>query len=369
VTKENAPDIVFVIGSMMSGGAERIASQLINRFVNQKHNVLLVTFSSEDDFYDIDPRCRRQNYSPKGNGAISRTINLIFKLRQVLVSRRPNLGVISFIDYSNVVTLVAALGLKIPVIVSERVHPAHHKVSLFVRLGRRFFYPKATSVVGQTTSVASYLSQRYGLKNVTVIPNPVKIKQKTCQGLIPFDPDWPKIVLFSVSRICDQKRLDVLVTAAVMLWKRHGFAVDIHIFGAGSSEEINNLFSLVPEGSSVKLEVKEPIKDVFEKCPKNGVFILTSDYEGFPNALVEAIAEGYPVFTSRFDGIEDVLANSAIEAVSFECGDASSLSDLIYRYFTDFDYSVASKKALLEAKNCFQPIEQIAPEFVRLMEN
>ena len=82
-----------------------------------------------------------------------------------------------------------------------------------------------------------------------------------------------------------------------MLWKRHGFAVDIHIFGAGSSGEINKLFSLVPEGSSVKLEVNEPIKDVFEKCPENGVFILTSDYEGFPNALVEAIAEGYPVFT------------------------------------------------------------------------
>ena len=82
------------------------------------------------------------------------------------------------------------------------------------------------------------------------------------------------------------------------------------------------------------------------------MFILTSDYEGFPNALVEAIAEGYPVFTSRFDGIEDVLPNSAIELVSFECGDASSLSDLIHRYFTDGDYSVASK-SLLEAKNCF----------------
>ena len=124
MTKESSPDIVFVIGSMMSGGAERIASQLINKFVNQKHNVLLVTFSSSDDFYDIDPRCVRANYKPKGNSAISRTINLIFKLRQVLVSRRPNLGVISFIDYSNVVTLLAALGLKIPVIVSERVHPA-----------------------------------------------------------------------------------------------------------------------------------------------------------------------------------------------------------------------------------------------------
>ena len=165
------------------------------------------------------------------------------------------------------VTLLAALGLNIPVIVSERVHPAHHKVSVFVRLGRRFFYPKATSVVGQTTSVATYLSQHYGLNNVTVIPNPVKIKQP-CQGLIPFDPNRPKIVLFSVSRICDQKRLDVLVTAAVMLWKRHGFAVDIHIFGAGSSGEMNNLFSLVPEGSSVKLEVNEPIKDVFEKMPR-----------------------------------------------------------------------------------------------------
>ena len=217
MTKESTPDIVFVIGSMMSGGAERIASQLINKFVNQKHNVLLVTFSSADDFYEIDPRCVRANYKPKGNSVISRTVNN-FQIEASISfsSSKPW----SYFVYRlfKCGYVVGRFRLKIPVIVSERVHPAHHKVSVFVRLGRRFFYPKATSVVGQTTSVATYLSQHYGLNNVTVIPNPVKIKQP-CQGLIPFDPDRPKIALFSVSRICDQKWLDVLVTAAVMLWK------------------------------------------------------------------------------------------------------------------------------------------------------
>ena len=120
--------IAFVIYSLSAGGAERVASTLINYWVGAGEQVTLVTLDSvEKDFYRIDARVKRialglTSESKNWREFIGNNLRRVQSLRALFRSSEFDV-VVSFIDKTNVLVLLATLGLGVPVIVSEQYRP------------------------------------------------------------------------------------------------------------------------------------------------------------------------------------------------------------------------------------------------------
>ena len=142
--------IVFVIYSLAAGGAERVASTMINHWVDAGEQVTLVTFDSvEKDFYRIDARVKRIALGLTGESKsrrefIGNNLRRVKSLRAFFRSSEFDV-VVSFIDKANVLVLMATLGLGVPVIVSERNDPRKHAIGSVTAGLRRLLYPSRPS--------------------------------------------------------------------------------------------------------------------------------------------------------------------------------------------------------------------------------
>jgi GalNAc-alpha-(1->4)-GalNAc-alpha-(1->3)-diNAcBac-PP-undecaprenol alpha-1,4-N-acetyl-D-galactosaminyltransferase len=115
--------IIFVIPSLAAGGAERVATSLVNYWSGVGEEVTLATLDFEEaDFYSLSPSVERValglgEVSSSGLHRIDKNFRRVRRLRQVIRQSRPDV-VISFLAYTNVLVLTAALGLGVPVVVS-----------------------------------------------------------------------------------------------------------------------------------------------------------------------------------------------------------------------------------------------------------
>ena len=167
----------LIISSLNSGGAERVLSDLANYWVSKGHQVTLVTLASPDvkPFYPLDSKVRliQLNQTQNESSFLTRLGNIlrrVFCLRTALKTLNPDV-VLSFVDVMNLTALLASVGLKTPVIVSERTHPFYHKLPSLYQGLRTILYPKAFRVAVQTQSAADFFKSP---RNLLVIPNAVK---------------------------------------------------------------------------------------------------------------------------------------------------------------------------------------------------
>jgi GalNAc-alpha-(1->4)-GalNAc-alpha-(1->3)-diNAcBac-PP-undecaprenol alpha-1,4-N-acetyl-D-galactosaminyltransferase len=170
--------ITFVIPSLAAGGAERVATSLVNYWSSVGDEVTLATLDFEEtDFYSLSPSVERValglgEVSSNSLRRISKNFLRVRQLRRVIRQSRPDV-VISFLAYTNVLVLTAALGLGVPVVVSERTNTIQGRAGRAVDLLRRVLYPQADAVVVQTEAVAEWARRLVKAAAVRVIPNPV----------------------------------------------------------------------------------------------------------------------------------------------------------------------------------------------------
>ncbi len=164
---------------MHAGGAERVASMLANAWVERGDDVTLMpTFSGGGTCaYLLSEKVRLVylvSLQPVSAGNAVGRLGRLLALRRFMMSQRPDV-VISFLSNVNVAAVVASWGLRMPLIVCERVDPfAVQGMSWALRLACRFAYPLADALMVQTDAVARrYASFRWYLPTVRVIPNPV----------------------------------------------------------------------------------------------------------------------------------------------------------------------------------------------------
>ncbi len=134
-----AMNLALVIWAMAAAGAERVLVQLANDWSERGNAVTIITFDKTgESFYRLDGRVRVQPLSAARNSknfaeAASRNLRAIWMLRSALRACRPDV-VISFIDRTNVSTILATRGLGFPVIVSERTD---RRAEVLVGYGKR----------------------------------------------------------------------------------------------------------------------------------------------------------------------------------------------------------------------------------------
>jgi glycosyltransferase involved in cell wall biosynthesis len=302
--------IVFVIPSLGAGGAERVASLLANDWSANGHEVTLVTFDApgSEPFFALRPGIALRGLSapaePRGLiGKLATNFTRVSQLRSILREIAPD-AVVAFMTEANVIALWASRGLGVPVVVSERNQPDRPGLGKAHRLARRLAYPKARSIVVQTDSIASWVKARFHVP-VQIIPNPVRLdagEARRERG----DVQW----LVSLGRLTQQKGFDVLIKSFAALAAKHP-SWRLAIYGEGPDRaQLERLRTM--SGCEGRIMLPGLVKDSAEALGEASLFVLPSRFEGYPNALLEALACGLPVIaTSCPGGTVEILANGA----------------------------------------------------------
>lgn len=313
--------VCFVIHSLNAGGAERVISDLANHFSQQPgYECHLITFQPEGtpSFYPLNSNVILHQLGLKRGRSIGAKILSVLKMMGRLRAYLKNLdfnAVISFVDEMNLSVLLASLGLHKRIFISERIDPRYHPLPWYSQFLRRILYPRATALIVQGAYIASFFS--YMRSKVKVIPNPIHVLSTQNPN-----PSMEKIIL-SVGRLSPQKDQATLLCAFSRIHDEHADWV-FHIYGQGPLE--SDLKALSQSlGIADKVFIFPPFSPIQQKMKDASLFVFPSLYEGFPNALGEAMAMGLPVIASSCEGNIE-LVNHGKNGLIFTKGDVYELS-------------------------------------------
>lgn len=326
--------IALVTSTLGPGGAERVMALLANHWAAHGQPVVLVTFGTprEPDFFGVREEVERVYldafriiWNPvKGFN----TLRQIVVLRRALTRAAPDV-VISFIVETNVLTLLATRGLGLPVIVSDRMDPRVHPLSLAWRILRRLVYPQATNIVAQTQTALSFYPDRVRRRG-RVIPNPIPEPPSRGPAGGP-QMTGPRIV--ALGRLYPQKGFDLLLRAFSQLRPRHP-DWSLEIWGEGP--ERSALEALVADlalESSVRLPGLTTAP--YDALRSGDLFVLSSRREGFPNALCEAMACGLPVVSFDCPSGPREIIRDGIDGLLVPPEDVAGLARAMDRLMSD----------------------------------
>lgn len=325
--------VALVIGSLGPGGAERVLCTLANYWAERGAEVRVLTLDegSTAPFYRLDGRvCLLvlgiAGHSPTPFHAVWNNLKRIRRLRRVLREIAPNL-VISFIDRTNVLTLLAARGLGFPVVVAEHSDPILNRIGLVWGGLRRWTYRFATRVVVLNERARRFFDSRVGRRAV-VIPNPVEV---TPSSKLP--ASLPVRRAAAMGRLGEEKRFDILLEAFARVSPAHP-DWRLIILGEGPlRSELEDLRDRLGLGDRVEIPgVMENPHAVLRGCD---LFVLSSQMEGFPLALCEAMACGLPVIATEYhEGVRDIIRDGE-DGVLIPPGDPGALAAAMDRLMSN----------------------------------
>lgn len=315
--------LCFMIHAVSSGGAERVLTELANHYARKGiHDVHLITLQPKGapTFYPLDPAITLHQLRLNQTGAggfrkAKRVLNRLFRMRRAIKTLKPH-KIISFVDEMNIATLLATLGLKIPVVISERTDPRRYNIGRLADVGRRLLYPMAYHLVLQGNYVRScfpYLSEK-----ISVIPNPVPFPKEPARAL------ESSCIIMHVGRLDRYKGHYELIQAFSKLEKKFP-KWSLEIYGEGPERE--NLEALIAEYNlQEKAFLKGLASPIQPELKRASVFAFPTHYEGFSNALAEAMAMGLPVIASNCDGNLELIKHKK-NALVFPVGDVDQLAE------------------------------------------
>jgi glycosyltransferase involved in cell wall biosynthesis len=304
--------ILFVIAALQQGGAERVASTLSNQWCADGHDVHVLTFeapASAPHYPLADGITLHQLdlFRPSRNllHSLLKNFDRVRRLAAAFRQVKPDI-IVSFMTETNVLSLLASRFMKIPVVVSERTHPDRHLMYLDASVQRRFLlsrkltYRFADAIVVQTSEIAEWFRKDLG-SVPEVIPNPVDLAHfRRPTGRAPHLGEPRRKKMTALGRLDPQKGYDLLIDAFASLADRHP-DWDLTIYGAGGNPEI---FAQQAESRGLAGRVFLPgaTRDVASKLQETDLFVHPTRYEGFPNAVVEALAAGCCVLATDCPG-------------------------------------------------------------------
>lgn len=281
--------LTLVINSLAAGGAERVLSVLANAWAARGHDVTLITYDDgRRAFYELDKDVRRQPLGLAGAStgflsAVGNNLRRIRRLRAELRRGAPDC-VVSFVDQVNVLTAIAAIGTGSRVVVCERVDPAMAPISPTWRTLRNRTYRLADVVVVQTRAAIASLPAS-GRARAVIIPNPVR-----APGAVRSTRTRLRRLVLGIGRLVPQKGFDLLLAAFARLQGRFS-DWDLVILGEGPLQA-ELAATVAREGLSDRVRLAGLTSTVDEYLAQADVFVLPSRFEGFPNALCEAMSWG-----------------------------------------------------------------------------
>jgi GalNAc-alpha-(1->4)-GalNAc-alpha-(1->3)-diNAcBac-PP-undecaprenol alpha-1,4-N-acetyl-D-galactosaminyltransferase len=303
--------LTLISSSLEVGGAERVMSIIANYWAAKGWEITILTFDdgSKPPFYDLDDQIdvRPLAIESQDDYAISLSsvkdnLGRIQILKQAIVASRPDV-VISFVNTTNIMTLLACWGLKVKTIVSEHVNPASSQVNKVTQLLQKFTYRRADLITVQTHAALSFFPpDRY---KTFVIPNPVALPTSD-----PIDSqlNTDDRHLLAIGKLIPQKGFDLAIEAfAQVCQDRPEWTLTI----LGEGEMRDELEDLCTElGLEDRVFMPGVVKNIDAHLRKADIFVLSSRFEGFPVTLCEAMACGVPVIAANcLSGPREIVHN------------------------------------------------------------
>ncbi|MEB3165088.1 MAG: glycosyltransferase [Cyanobacteriota bacterium] len=295
--------VLLYIDSLKAGGAERVTLQWALWLHQTGHEALVLTRQGpERDFYPVPEGVQRivERDSGRSLGWFGFPWRLR-SLRRELAGRRVDLA-IGMTTLPAIKLLLAARGLGLPVVVSERNYPPAKPPSAPWRLLRRLAYPGARLHLVQTETIAAWLRQRRLARRTAVLANAIPWPLPRFEPQL--DPDARlapgERLLLAVGTKVGQKGFDRLVQAFAQVASRHPdwrlVVLGIDARPYHGSDQVAGLRALLPADDPAQARLLFPGKagNVADWYARADLFVLSSRYEGFPNVLLEAMASGCP---------------------------------------------------------------------------
>lgn len=282
--------VLFLCHGAGNGGAERVITTLAGAFAEKGFDVELITTSEPNNDYKLNSKIVHTIIlSDKGN-AISRSIDRIKQLRTYIKKSCPDC-IVSFSSIPNMQAIVATIGIKCRLIISERTDPSRYPTSSFGRMIRKYLYFLPDRVVFQTNEAKEYFSKKIQNKSI-VIPNPIR-------------GDLPKPYLgerekriVGIGSLGEQKNWMVALEAAIIFFEKFPeYCMDIYGEGPLRDELQQKIDNNKLLRNHVFLRGFSP--NVIEDILHAEMYISSSDYEGISNAMLEALAVGVPTICTN----------------------------------------------------------------------
>lgn len=319
--------ILLVISSLSGGGAERVAVLLTQGWLGRGHHVSVVTVYGRDrDFFELPRRVERvaldlgrdrSNVIQKLSGNVQR----VRALRRTIRQARPDV-IISFMPQTNVLVLLASLGLGIPVIATEHIDPCRERLPRHWQWLRRVCYPRALRVVSVSAAIDANFHW-LPRERRTVIANPISMIDVRSQQDEPLNLPWPHTVM-AMGRLASQKGFDLLLPAFAQV--AHSFPDwGLVILGEGPDRPL--LETMIEDlNLRGRIRLAGVLHQQYAALKQADLFVLSSRHEGFGNVLVEAMACGLPVIATECWAISPDIVHHGVDGLLVPIEDVDALA-------------------------------------------
>ncbi len=301
--------VLFVINSLGQGGAERVLSNLLAR-TPPGWAPAVVLLDDETDQRPLPPGIPIARLNARRRLGAS-----IFQLHRNIVAAPPDL-VVSFLVRANVATATASRIAGVPSVISERMHLSSHLnaqrqglARLATKLIVRATYPLADLVIAVSAGVSEDLVQTFSLdpNRIRTLPNPYDLADIAEKAQEHPEVQLPERFIVAAGRLTPSKAFDDLIKAFALS------GVAEHLCIAGEGEELVRLMDLCKNlGVANRVHFLGFLRNPFAVVARATMFVSASRYEGFPNAIAEALVLGLPVVaTDCLSGPAELLDDSA----------------------------------------------------------
>ncbi len=325
-------NIIFLIGKLSFSGAENVLRSIAPEIAKRGHNVEIMVMYGTDSADDLSG-VTVQLYGAEGN-ALQRRKKRYANIRKEAIRFKADV-IVGFGFPMNFDAVMGAKGTNAVPVICERMDPYKSFQKMSFRIQKKFFYPMAKGYVVQTPQIKAYYEKHYsGKKDIAVIPNPVR----QSYALSPKSDAKPEDYIITVGRLDDaQKNQSMLFRAFAETVKKYP---SLRLKLAGSGKDLDKFVRTVNElGISENVDFLGNIKDPTDLVKHAKLFVLTSNHEGMPNALIEAMSLGKACLSTRCSGGgAEYLIDNGINGVLVDIDDDVSLSKEMNKVLSDEKY-------------------------------
>ena len=303
---------------MLSGGAAKMLSFVANVACDVYEYVEVVSIFDNETINNLSDKVIQNPIGCNESDTFWRT-KCLRKIRRIIQNNGSSC-VCAFLSDVAVMTRIATLGMRIVFASAERGAPFAYSKKWIVLEKWAFYWSDICFF--QVEKARDFYGNNVSKKSV-VIPNPFFIKEN-------LEPNMGKRnnTIVGAGRLEDQKGFDLLINAYANVRIKHP-EYTLILFGEGSQKE-----KLVKLTEMLKIQEYVSFPGYIDNLPKallnEGIFVLSSRFEGIPNALIEALAVGIPsIATDCSPGGPDYLTNHGTRGILIPTNDVESMTKAI----------------------------------------
>lgn len=357
-------NILIATETLAHGGAERVASLLANQLAEEGHQVYVLTFFRMPDEYFVDDRVHVISFvQTKAEWSKLSLCRQIFLTRDYLKKFHIDVAV-SFLNGMQFRVYLASLGLSVRRITTVRNNPwlGYAALSSLYKLLWNLSYNNSDVIQIQCESQRSFFDAE-NQKKCVVIFNPVNPKS--------FDygkRDYSKKIFtgkfIAAARLEPQKNYFMMLQAFAKL-HRDFPNVTLDIFGAGGLfQELQNW--VTEHGLDNVIRLKGRSENVFNEYLQHDVFLMSSDYEGMPNSLMEAMSVGLACISTDCPTGPGDLIQDGVNGLLVSVGDVDAMYRAMKRVIEEPGLAARLGNEAYKVRERY-PVDKIVQQWLEAM--